>query len=105
MSKLEMVVEARVDDAVDKNPFRKARVVEVACSLVESLVQFHGASGQADLQLFEIQRLVVERLVVVAEVPVADWKVKFWRVEEELAKSPPLTVIRSPVASPKKVWS
>ena len=29
----------RVEEAVDRKPFRKASVVEVACSLVESLVK------------------------------------------------------------------
>jgi hypothetical protein len=34
----EAVVEARVEEAVESKPFKKARVVEVAFSLVESLV-------------------------------------------------------------------
>ena len=33
------VVEARVEEAVERKPFKKARVVEVAFSLVPSLVQ------------------------------------------------------------------
>lgn len=35
------VKSVRVEDAVERNPFRKASVVEVACSFVESLVNGH----------------------------------------------------------------
>ena len=87
MSKLEMVVEARVEEAVETMPLVKRRVVDVACSLVESLVQFQGTEGQADLQSLEIQTLVVAKSVVVALVPVALRNVKFCKVVEARARN------------------
>ena len=80
-----------VDDAVEIKPFKNARVVEVACSLVESLVKGQEkdilAVGQADLQSWEIQSvvkspLVANKVVEVALVEVELDAVKFWRVED-----------------------
>lgn len=101
---VEKVKFVRVDDAVERKPFRKPIVVEVETPYevtVKSKVE-----GHAVLQVLERQRedavsvpmlpVVVKRLVldavvakkfvVVALVPVALLNVKFCRVEEAVAK-------------------
>ena len=39
----------RVEEAVEINPFKNARVVDVACSLVESLVNGHANEAELDI--------------------------------------------------------
>jgi len=89
-----MRTSVRVDDAVEINPFRNARVVEVACSLVESLVNGqpnvpappqpeHDETTKLPIVAEFAKSSVVDarpetkRLVVVADVPVAFVKVRF----------------------------
>ena len=91
------VVEARVEEAVERKPLRKARVVLVAFSLVLSLVQGHWkvvarvpvvrespwprvrAPREPPGKMYGMveERLVMAREVVVAEVVVAFEAVKF----------------------------
>jgi hypothetical protein len=106
LSKVKLV---NVEDAVEIRPLVKTIVVEVETSPVESAVKGNGL-GQALSQSPSIQRLlklpvVEKKLVVVAEVPVAVVNCNVWTVVEALAKSPPVTVMRSLDASPRKVWS
>ncbi|MEK7148247.1 MAG: hypothetical protein AAB758_03025, partial [Patescibacteria group bacterium] len=71
----------KVEDAVEIKPFRKASVVEVACSPVESLVngkEAVSALAQEVLQSWDIHKVVksprvAKKFVVVADVPVAFW--------------------------------
>ena len=71
----------RVDEAVERKPFRKARVVEVACSFVESLengkAKEEDRVGQAVRQSPVKQRVEAARLVEVALVVVPFEAVKF----------------------------
>lgn len=81
----------RVEDAVDKNPFKNASVVEVACSLDESFVNGKEnppaeATGHALLQSPDKQRVETARFVEVAFVVVEFCAVKFWKVEEPVTK-------------------
>jgi hypothetical protein len=101
---------ASVDEAVERKPFKKARVVEVAFSaeprVLNGKAKGPPAVGQEVLQSLEIQRVVKapveeKKLVVVALVPVAFWKKKFWSVvEAKNVCSPPqmlLVVVPKPI--------
>ena len=61
------VVEARVEEAVERSPFRKARVVEVACSLVPSLVNIQGMPQPAQLLTVRVPTVAVFALSCVVE--------------------------------------
>ena len=85
MSRLEMVVEARVDDAVEMIPLVKRRVVEVAFSPVDRVVKLKGAVGHVVLQVSPVrQRVVTAKVVEVALVVVELVAVKDWRVDDPL---------------------
>src|SRR3989344_1171000 len=87
MSRLEMVVEARVDDAVEMIPLVKRRVVEVAFSPVDRVVKLKGAVGHVVLQVSPVrQRVVTAKVVEVALVVVELVAVKDWRVDEPLVR-------------------
>ncbi len=78
-----------VDEAGARKPFRKARVVEVACSLVPSFVNGQekvDAAGNEVRQSPERQKVVAARFVEVAFVVVPFVAVKDWRVEEPVAR-------------------
>ena len=100
----------RVEEAVERKPFKKARVVEVAFSLVESLVKGKAKPGEEEREPLVRVRLeptvralkepsapmygilerreeaVTARLVVVAWEVVALEAVKFCKVEEPLTR-------------------
>ena len=52
----ETVVEARVEEAVERKPLSRARVVEVACSFVESLVKGKVKPGEEERVPLERER-------------------------------------------------
>ena len=100
----------RVEEAVERKPFKKARVVEVAFSPVPSFVQGKEKPGEEESEPFDKVRLpaivkalkepsapmygilerreeaVTARLVVVAWEVVAFEAVKFCKVEEPLTR-------------------
>ena len=85
----------RVEEAGARKPFKRARVVLVACSLVESLV--HGqekveAAGNEVRQSPESQKVLAASEVVVAFVVVELEAVKLWRVVEPVTRSVELIV-------------
>ncbi len=82
-------VEFMVEDAVERKPPKNPRVVEVACSLVESFVNGNAkvrAAGKVVRQSPERQSVFVAKVVEVAFVVVAFTPVKFWRVVDPRAK-------------------
>ena len=91
---VEKLKSVSVEEAVDRNPFKNAKVVEVACSPVPSFVNAQGKplppEGQELLQSPERQKVVAARLVEVALVVVALVAVKVVRVEEAVETNPAL---------------
>lgn len=84
MAKVKFV---KVDDADERKPFRKARVVEVACSPVPSLVKSQekvSAAGQLVRQSPAKQTVPEAKVVEVALVVVELVAVNDWRVVEAL---------------------
>ena len=82
----------RVEEAVERNPFSKARVVEVACSLVESLVKGQGSPAAVEghtVRQSPARQIVSEaKAVEVALVVVLLVAVKVVRVEDEFETKP-----------------
>ena len=72
----EAVVEARVEEAVERKPFKKARVVEVAFSLVESLVKGKESPFPPDVGQEVRHSLLMQRVLKVALL------LKLERIEE-----------------------
>ncbi len=119
---LVMIASVRVEEAVEMKPFKNARVVEVACSLVESLVK--GKAKEAALLseaqsqslvpvFFSISPLAQvrpsgrispekERLPRAVTLPdeVALMEVTFWRVEELVTSK--LSALVKPTLSTEK---
>jgi hypothetical protein len=81
---------ASVDEAVERKPFKKARVVEVAFSaeprVLNGKAKDEPDAGQAVLQSLEIQRVVKAPVEEKKLVVVALDAVKSWSVEEPRAR-------------------
>lgn len=86
----EKVKSVRVEEAVARKPLRNARVVEVACSLVESLVNGKAKLiekvGQEARQSLERHKVPVAKVVEVAFVVVELLAVNDCKVVEALRK-------------------
>ena len=120
---LRKVIFWNVEEAVAKILAEVRRVVEVMFAKVGDAVVLTDWSNQSlrvgapftvntlpltvrldENRLVELA-VVLKKFVVVADVPVAVVNCNVWTVVEALASKPPVTVIRSLDASPRKVWS